>query len=303
MPKVSVIIPTYNCAQYIREAMDSALTQSFNDYEIIVVDDGSTDNTKQIIENYCRRYGERVRYVFQQNQGMCVARNNAIRAMRGEYIALLDADDRWKRDRLEEGVRILDANPEIGLLHSGFIRIDETGRDIGIPQVKECLMSGEIFKRLLLREMHISTPTTIFRKACCDSIGLFDENLTRLGAEDRDLWLRISLQYKVYYINKVLAEYRVRASSLSRKYERMMEGRIYIINKFCSDGSGYSKLRSRALASAYKDLGDTYLFQQEFQKARQQYLKSIMCWPFSIWPGINFLKAAFKIRVIKKPVW
>ncbi len=111
MPKVSVIIPTYNRAHFLCEALDSALSQTFKDFEIIIVDDGSTDNTKQVLE----KYGSRIYYIYQENKGRAEARNTGIRRAKGEHIAFLDDDDIWLPNKLEKQVFFLDARPDIGI--------------------------------------------------------------------------------------------------------------------------------------------------------------------------------------------
>ena len=110
MSKVSILIPSYNNAHYLPQAIDSALNQTFQDFEIIIIDDGSTDNTREIVERYLKRAPDKIRYIYQDNQGLARARNTGLRHARGEYVALLDADDVWLPARLEETVKILDAD-------------------------------------------------------------------------------------------------------------------------------------------------------------------------------------------------
>ena len=118
-----------------------------------------------------------------------------------------------------------------------------------------------------------------------------------MGCEDRELWLRISRHYKFKYIDKVLGLYRVRGDSMSRNIEKMMQARIYVIDKFCLLYKDCQKLRNKALAKIYRDLGDEFLIGGEFNKSREQYLRAIILNPISFWPWINCLKALLKIRV------
>lgn len=127
MVNVSVIIPAYNGASYIGEAIDSVLAQTYNNYEIIVVDDGSTDNTSQIV----RAYGDRVHYIYQENQGVAVSRNQGIRASQGEYIAFLDQDDLFFPNKLFEQLFCFELHPEAGIIHSGWQRINYCGEILG----------------------------------------------------------------------------------------------------------------------------------------------------------------------------
>lgn len=125
MPKVSVIIPAYNMAWYTLETVESVLKQTFRDYEIIVVDDGSADNTKDLLHPYIESY--RITYIYKENGGASSARNVWIRASQGEYVALLDCDDLWLPEKLEFCVNVLDNKPEVGLVYTFFYRIDRKG--------------------------------------------------------------------------------------------------------------------------------------------------------------------------------
>ena len=124
MPKVSVIIPTYNRAEYLPDAIDSVLAQTFRDFEVIIIDDGSTDNTREIIEKYIKRYPQIIRPFYQMNSGASVARNKGIEEARGEYIAFLDSDDVWLSKKLERQVSVLERDKKIGFFVM-FCSLDE----------------------------------------------------------------------------------------------------------------------------------------------------------------------------------
>ncbi|NEP81377.1 MAG: glycosyltransferase family 2 protein, partial [Okeania sp. SIO3B3] len=125
-PRVSVIIPVYNGDRYISQAIESVLVQTYRSYEIIVIDDGSTDNTRLVLEPYI----EDIRYVYQENQGVSAARNHGIDLARGELIAFLDADDFFLPDKLTGQVGVFDAQPNLGIVHSGWRRVDRDGETI-----------------------------------------------------------------------------------------------------------------------------------------------------------------------------
>src|SRR5579862_5259447 len=127
MPRVSVIIPAYNAARYLPSSIESVMAQTYQDWEIVVVDDGSTDNTKTVLSSYQEQLQDKIHCIHQSNRGLPAARNTAIRASRGEIMALLDADDVWLPARLSRSVRELDRDPEIGLVHSRVARIDDQG--------------------------------------------------------------------------------------------------------------------------------------------------------------------------------
>ena len=307
MPKVSVIIPTYNCAKYITQALGSVLNQTYKDFEVIVVDDGSMDNTKEIVHKYIQGVAPRVSgagkekrpticYIYQENKGPAAARNKGIKESTGKYIAILDADDVWLPNRLEEQVSMIESDSEIGLVHANTIRIDEDNNVMGQVKRRTKFLTGRIFKYLLLREEHVSCPTVLFRKECIDKVGLFDENPICVGVEDRELWLRIARGYKIVHINKVLAYYRIRKSSVSRNPGRIAEAKSYVVNKLCPDGR-YARWRKIALSRIYRELADELLYEEKFKDAQSQYLKVLYFWPYSFWAWINLIKALLRFKV------
>jgi len=294
--KVSVIIPAYNSCKYIQETIDSVINQTFQDFEIIIVDDGSVDNTKELIQAYIDRHPDKIRYIYQKNQGPAAARNTGIKASESKFIALLDSDDKWLPERLEHCVRALESDERVGLVHTNIMKIREDGQSIGVLDRQKQFLSGHIFNYLLNRKAHILSPTVLFRRECCNKVGLFDEHKICIGLEDREMWLRIAREYKILYIDKVLAYYRVSESSLSRNRENMMKGRHYVIEKFCPDGKN-ERLRKTALAQIYKESGDGYLLGRKFSMARKQYMKSISYTPFIFWSWVNLVKSVLKVNV------
>ena len=297
MVKVSIIVPSYNSAQYLPEALESALCQTYQDYEIIVIDDGSTDQTKDIVQGFAADHPEKIRYIYQENKGLAVARNTAIKHARGKFLALLDSDDKWLPERLEYTVKAIESDDAVGLAYCDITYVDEAGTPLGSPERDSRYLSGNIFEYIFLRKVHIVSPSVIFRKSCCDQVGGFDENLARLGCEDRDLWLRISQQYKAVYVDKVLALYRVRKTSMSRKREKMMRARLYVIDKYCPAGGNGRNLRRKALAKIYHDLGDEYLLERKFNESRKQYAKALTQNPLSFWSWLNILKAVLRVKI------
>ncbi len=293
MPKVSVITPTYNCKPFLSEAIESVLAQTFQDWELIIIDDGSTDNTRAAIERFFN--DPRVVYIFQENRGLACARNSGFKAAKGEYLALLDADDRWKPERLKETVAALDANPDVGLVHAHSLRITEDNKPIEVVKRDNRYLSGNLFKAIFLRQAQISCPTATFRKACVDTVGLMDENLARMGVEDREYWLRIARRYPVLFIDKVLAYYRIRQSSMSKDTSQMLKARLYVIDKYAPEGESHQDLRRLALAKIYRDYGDELLLKKRHAEARVQYEKSLQYGSFSVFTMVNLIKCLLKI--------
>jgi glycosyltransferase involved in cell wall biosynthesis len=196
MPKVSVIIPTYNRLPMLKEAIHSVLNQNFEDFELIVVDDGSTDGTAEEI----RKYGGRVKLLLHsENRGVSVARNRGILHARGKYIAFLDSDDLWVKEKLKIQVAFLDENPHFPFCYTDEIWI-RRGKRVN-PMVKHAKYSGWIFEKCLPL-CTISPSSAVMRKTLFPKVGLFDEALP--VCEDYDFWLRISARFPIFFINKKL---------------------------------------------------------------------------------------------------
>ncbi len=190
MVKLSVIIPTFNREDVLLRAVKGVLTQSFQDYEIIIVDDGSTDETKKILAPVL----DRVRYVYQENKGISGARNRGIQAANGELIAFLDSDDEWQwKDKLLEQVKIFDTHRDVGLCYGQLRIIDSKGEPSDIKPRVAC---GKNFQEMITIGADFPTSTVVVRKECLEKVGLFDVSLRVL--EDFDLWLRIARFYEVY---------------------------------------------------------------------------------------------------------
>jgi glycosyltransferase involved in cell wall biosynthesis len=293
MPKVSVIIPTYNMARFLPEAIESVFNQTFEDYEVIVLDDGSTDNTKDIVEEFNHQFWDKIRYIYQENSGLAIARNVAIKHSTGEFIALLDADDKYYPNRLEMGVNVLAAYSDVGLVHANDMAITEDGEEIEVVKRRNRLLSGYIFKELYTRKANISCPTVLVRRECFNRVGVFDENLTRLGCEDREMWLRIAHEYRILHIDKVLAYYRRHARGMSKNREKMLNARYYVAEKFYRCGYVSRSRRNRALSFIHRQMGDEFFKDSGFKEAKLQYLKAMYCWPLTFWPWVNFLRTLY----------
>ncbi|MBC7883027.1 MAG: glycosyltransferase [Anaerolineae bacterium] len=209
MPQVSVIIPAYNALKYLPETINSVLAQSFVDYEIIVVDDESTDGTAEWLRSRASGY---LHFYEQKNQGAAAARNTAIRHARGKYIAFLDADDLWEPTMLEQQVACLEEHPEAGLVYTWMRVIDENGKPTGnLCRPKD---EGFIWEQLV-RTNNIYPSATMVRRGCFDTVGLFDPELPNV--EDWDMWLRIANRYPVVVLREPLMLYRRHPNCNSKK--------------------------------------------------------------------------------------
>jgi len=230
-PLVSVIIPTYNSAKYIEEALESVFKQTLQDFEIIVVDDGSTDGTGEILKDY----SDRIKYIFQKNSGPASARNKGIKIARGEYIAFLDADDLWMPTKLEKQVAMFDKNKNLGMVTTGACSFDEKGVRGFSTYKRKKLMRGDVARNIFLHS-DVGTPTVMARKEVFEKVGLFEER-TRQGEKvllshgsDDNMWIRIAAYFDVELIDEALAKIRVHPSMMTLQKSELLESVKYNIH-------------------------------------------------------------------------
>ncbi len=278
MPRVAAIIPAYNAARFLPHALDSVLRQTYSDWEVVVVDDGSTDNTREVAEAAIPTFGGRLRYVYQPNRGVSAARNTAIRNTNASLIALLDADDIWEPNRLQLGLEVMDSQPEVGLVHGKIARIDVAGNILGHPPApSRKYLEGSIAKHIYCRRAHLLAPTVLFRRSCLDRVGYFDE--TMHTTEDRDLWFRIAQHYAVGYIDQVIARYRISPNSATKDWQRMRTWQTYFVEKHYKCGTVSRLAACQAKASIYRERGDTLFNTGEIAESVRWYFGALRCYP------------------------
>ncbi len=247
MPTVSVIVPTYNTIGYLPAAIESILNQTFEDFEILLVNDGSTDSTDQWAKKLT---DPRIRYIEQENQGLSAARNTGIALAQGQYIALLDADDRWESTKLEKQVAFLNANPNIGMVHSWVTFMDAEGRSTG--RIWKTQAEGMALSRLLQRN-DVAVLSVLVRRECFAKIGGFDTTLRSL--EDWDMWLRLAVHDSIGVIREPLAYYRQLPGSMSRNCKVMEASFKTVIDRhFALAPDSLQFLKGRSYGSAYQCL-------------------------------------------------
>ncbi len=222
-PAVSIVIPVYNGAHLLDATLQSVFEQTFGDFEILVIDDGSTDSTRELLASY----GERIRVFEQQNGGASSARNRGIRHARGEFIAFLDGDDLWDADKLRLQVEALRADPEVGVCSSECVYFDAE-KQWPANLLGRTPARGMIFD-LLLVDHCISTSAVMVRKSCLDDVGVFDESL--IGCEDYNLFLRLARKYPFRFLPQVLVKSRIHASNLSADLPQMCRDEIANLDK------------------------------------------------------------------------
>jgi glycosyltransferase involved in cell wall biosynthesis len=248
-PLVSVVIPTYNSAHFVCEAVDSCLAQTYPNREIIVVDDGSTDHTRTLLE---ARYGKQIRYLYQQNAGPSAARNCGIRAARGPFIQFCDADDQLLQAKVERCMEVFQRQPEVGVVYTRYQHVEVDGKTPA-PLSDPPLLSGDIFCDLLLSNGNaILTSAALVRREALLDVGLFDERSDLRGTEDWDLFLRLAAGYHYASIDEILLLYRRHVGGLTANSYRMAQGRLVTIQKArhypgrerCLDDAAYDRLEA-----------------------------------------------------------
>ncbi len=205
MPQVSIIVPSYNRAEFIPATLDSILAQSFKDFELIFVDDGSTDNTEAILFKYTTQ-DSRVKYIKQANSERAVARTNGMKQAQGNYFALVDSDDIWYANKLEKQIEVLESQAEIVFCYAAVNRINLDGKRVKTAPRQHQGHSGYIYSDLLIRNF-IPSVTPVFRREIFDKVGA--QNTEFIPYEDWDFWLRISLEGKFFHIKESLGDYRL----------------------------------------------------------------------------------------------
>lgn len=227
-PLVSVIVPSYNTARYVPEAVNSILNQTYQNLEVHVIDDGSTDNTREVMQSFTSN--PKVIYHYQENRGESGARNTGIRAARGELIALCDADDLWMPRKLELQVPCFKDKPEVGVVYTNTVHVDSNNQEIETYQTAR--HNGRIAERLF-SENFVTGATSMFRRECFDT-EMYDETLKTCA--DYDLSLRLSVHYEFYYLDEVTYRYRMWPGQVSnaRNLLRFHDDSVRMRNKFLS---------------------------------------------------------------------
>jgi glycosyltransferase involved in cell wall biosynthesis len=235
-PRVSVVVPCYNAEQYLASALDSALVQEGVTVEVLVADDGSSDGTPGVLA----RYGDRVRVLHQDHRGPSAARNVCVRAARGEYVALLDADDRFRPGKLARQAAVLDARPDVGLVYTGWHVIDGDGAEL--PHQGWSRKEGDVRRRLLLG--NLAHPVAVMlRRAPVMDAGGFDESLQ--VNEDWELFLRLAVRgMRWACVDEPLCEYRVHGGQSHRRAHLVYVTRLRILERIFADAALPAELRT-----------------------------------------------------------
>ena len=317
---VSVVIPTYNCSIYIGDTVRSVLSQTYKDLEIIVVDDGSIDNTKQALE----LFRGKIVYIYQENKGLAEARNTGIKASKGEYVAFLDADDLWLEDKIEKQVELFKNSSEVDIVFSDFSAFTAK-KEISSSWIKNYFevfyayeltfekifakksygspsrYSGDICKTMFLGNL-ILPSTVLIKKKCFDNVGYLDTNY-RLNA-DYDLFLRISLRHSAGYIDSPLIRYRLWEGNVSKtkSYRFNIFEITEIIQKFIkANHEAISKERycvHKRLSQLFFQNAIASIAENDLGEAREYLNQAIVHNPFCVKLYLFFLLSMMPQRFV-----
>ncbi|MFN0196776.1 MAG: glycosyltransferase family 2 protein [Planctomycetaceae bacterium] len=285
-PRVSVVIAAYNYGHYIAQAIQSVVDQTFTDWELIIVDDESTDNTTQIVSPFLA--DPRIRYYRQSNQGQPLTENRGIELSRGELIAFLDADDAWLPGKLEKQVPLFDNNSRVGVTYTGVRIMDEFGRVSSTSSCKK--LRGDVFKA----SFHQTIPSfssSIVRKTVFDDVGRFDK-LVPFNS-DYEMWLRAAMKYHFDYVDEPLLLYRTGHANMSKQRYQVRRLNIvnYVIPHILNDCGGRARLTRKEIAEGYAVLfigmGECDMEHSQWSSLRW-YVRAVFSapWMWPCWRGV-----------------
>jgi len=287
MPKVSVILPCYNGARWIGQSIESVLAQTYKNFELIVVDDGSTDNSRKIISSYL--YDERVRYIYQENRGFSNALNRGIRESRGEFIGFIGQDDLYMPNKLQVQVEYFDEHKDVDLVHSNYCSIDSSGRIMKVRDIKVPRFSsrGKLIEYLFINNF-IGFETALVKRRCFDKVGLFDERM--VGFSDHDMWLRIAGEFNIAYIDLVLVKKREHELQFSKvAVEKCLRDEFLMTIKAIKRYPFLEKAVRKKLAGLYYTWGITMLEKGVNGEAKQKFLRVIQYRPWKLKATIAYI--------------
>jgi glycosyltransferase involved in cell wall biosynthesis len=291
-PTVSVIIPTYNRAQLLSRSIQSVLNQTYQDFEIIIVDDASTDDTEEVISNLDN---EKIRYLrHEKNKGAAAARNTGIKAARGSYIAFQDSDDEWLFEKLEKQMKIFEtAPPNVGVVYTGYYRIK--GNDITyVSPLRHTKRDGDVHEQILRKGGLTCTQSIVVPKYYLEKVGMFDENLPRL--QDLELTIRLSKHYHFKFINEPLLKVYYTEVSISADQDALVKASMIVLEKHFKE---YNKDK-RLIANYYYRYGNFLCMSGDIKKGRNFLYKAVKAFPFDYKPIIKILLSSLGPTVYKK---
>lgn len=287
MKLVSIIIPCYNAEKYIKETIESVLCQSYNNWELIVVNDGSTDKSEEIIKPFLS--DNRIRYINKLNEGVSITRNKGIVLANGEYLAFLDADDIWYSDNLKVKIEFLESNESIDWVFSNMGAIDEFNKRLQDPP---CGSNGNFLEKILLWETEVipgPCSNLVIRKKCIERGISFNSQFST--AADQAFTLDLAAQFQGFLINQVLWDYRILPNSMSRNIQNMEKDHINVY-KYAKSKNYFKSLhfRLKCYSNLYYTLAGSYfVYEKNYSRAIKFIFLSLIYNPFKIKLLINKL--------------
>lgn len=274
-PLVSIVIPTYNYGHGVAEAIDCSLRQTYPNVEVIVVDDGSLDNTRDVLA----KYGNSIKAIYKPNGGVSTARNAGFEISRGEYLLFLDSDDLIPPDKVAKLVSKIESQPDWGMVYSAWQCIDETGQHV-LSEVRH-RKQGQLLRDLLLRAVTIPPGCVLIRRTCLQQVGEFDPLLS--AAADIDMWIRIAhAGYEIGYVDEFLFKYRILSNSMSRNIDKMAQDDLRQLDKYFSRDDipdNIRALESRARASIYYNWALRCFHSERIEEGQQHMREAIRLCP------------------------
>jgi len=259
MPLVSVVVPCYNHEKYVKETIESIINQTYKNIELIVIDDGSKDNSVNIIDNLQKEYN--FTFIHRANKGLSSTLNEAISLSKGKYITVCASDDMYLYNKITTQVEFMENNPNLGMCFGKVIVFDDFSNEkfLDIPNTK----GGWIFNDLIVNNFFIPAISVLIKKEVLNKVGLFDESL---WVEDWDMWLRISNKYEVGFINEYFAYYRQHDSNSSKQGWKLYKAKKQALNKW-NNLDNYNYILNiwkikwfRSLSRDFKSEAKKYLF-------------------------------------------
>jgi glycosyltransferase involved in cell wall biosynthesis len=281
IPAVSVVVPTYNYGHFLPGALESVLGQTVRNLEVIVVDDGSTDDTSQVIRPYLA--DPRVRFQTIPHGGVSAAKNAGIRLSRAALVGFLDSDDLWLPPKLERQLALFEADSELGVAYARRLLINPAGQDLYYRQ--PALHRGMILEALFQTNF-VCQSSALVRRAVLDDVGLFDERCPPV--EDYDLWLRVAARYRFDYVNEPLVKYRVGHASLTARTENGLLIALEVMQRFLDQGQGVELIRAPVIRRAR---AETYFHLSLARRNR------------SLWAALKFNLQALAVAPGYLPAW
>lgn len=283
-PLISVIIPTYNRALLLKRTVNSVLNQTLEDFELIIVDDGSTDNTKELVHDLMKK-DSRVKYLWQENSGgPSEPRNLGIRNSNGDFISVLDSDDEILPEKLEKQINKFQSVPEnIGVIYCGFKYVSKNGKE----KIKTITpkLKGHIFTKLL-RGNFIGDVTPLVKKECFENSGVYDGSVST--GENWDIWIRISKNYEFDFVKDTLAIYHIHGEQVSASFNDTIEGFKAILEKYKAEIAKYPSIHSEHLIR----IGIFHCINGNLKEGQRYFKESTNIKPYQIKAHLNifFLK-------------